>query len=117
MVKQVLAYGLVAGLAGILLASPTPSDAGIFKKAMVNGKLCRVEGKNPHFHVGVSRKYFASKEDALERAIHKWNRFAAWEYGPAFGDFHNAEKKRIDCALGVSGMNWACAVKGQPCSK
>lgn len=117
MVKRVCVYGLVAGLVGLSAILLVPSDAEAFKKTLVNGKMCRVEGKNPHYHIGVSKRWFATKEAALERAIHKWNRFASWEYGPAFGNFETAEKQSVDCALGVSGHNWACAVKGQPCSE
>lgn len=114
MVKQVWAYGLVAGLVCLTSVLLTTPQAEAARRAIGNGKVCRFEGKNPHYHISASR-YMALREAALAKAIRKWDRFAAWEYGKAWGNFHNAERKSIDCATGVTGRKWKCAVKGQPC--
>jgi len=113
MVNPVLKYGLIAVVCAVpALFDATPANAISWGKKMSNGKVCRVLF-GPHYHHGRSGVK-ATKAAARSAAVRRWSRFAAFEYGKAWGNYALAQDKSMSCSKAVRG-GYRCKVKAQPC--
>ena len=94
-------------------ASAAPGETGLVglhSKVVIGRKLCMSD----HYHSGNSTGQ-PSKKAAEVAAIRSWQDFTGWEYGGAWGNYQNAESKRLSCS--GSGRDWSCSVDARPCRK